>query len=64
MDCVEPTNGRLYRDCVEPTDGRFYRDCVEPTNGRLYQPMWWPPLMSRLDPVIHEASSLTRKATA
>gem|GEM_PF-1474343 len=28
-----------------------------------YQPMWWPPLMSRLLPVIHEASSATRKDT-
>ncbi len=31
---------------------------------RAYQPMWWPPLMSRLEPVIQAASSLARKATA
>ncbi|BBQ12595.1 hypothetical protein EIELFIGP_01031 [Stenotrophomonas maltophilia] len=31
--------------------------------GAAYQPIWWPPLMSRLLPVIHEASSATRKDT-
>ena len=31
---------------------------------RGYQPMWWPPLMSRFDPVIQAACSSTRKATA
>ena len=29
-----------------------------------HQPMWWPPLMSRLEPVIHAAWSSTRKPTA
>lgn len=29
-----------------------------------YQPIWWPPLMSRLEPVIQAASSDTRNATA
>ena len=30
---------------------------------RAYQPMWWPPLMSRLEPVIQLACSSARKPT-